>query len=106
MVNSRNKGAAGERELANYLKEKGFPASRGQQHAGGSDSPDVRCDALSFLHPEVKRTERFRLYPALEQAINDAGEGQTPVVIHRQNGKGWVAVLRLDDFLELFSWLK
>ena len=42
-INSRAKGARYERELARYLDENGFPARRGQQFAGGSDSPDVVC---------------------------------------------------------------
>jgi Holliday junction resolvase len=37
-INS-NKGARYERELARYFEENGFPARRGQQFAGGGDSP-------------------------------------------------------------------
>ena len=91
-AHSDRKGKVGERELAKFLREHGYPsARRGQQHEGGSDSPDVVCDELPGLHLECKRTERFRLYEAMAQAKNDAGPRRTPVVAHRTNRRGWVA---------------
>jgi len=93
---SKNKGKTGERELANELtRVLGVEARRGVQFQGGPGSPDVVAD-LPGIHIECKRTERFRLYEALEQAIEDAG-GNIPVVFHRQNRRPWVAVIRLDD---------
>jgi Holliday junction resolvase len=93
---SRNKGKVGERELASELtRVLGVSARRGVQFQGGSDSPDVIAD-IPDLHIECKRTERFRLYEALDQAVNDAGN-KTPIVIHRQNRQPWVAIIRLDD---------
>lgn len=100
-INSRAKGADGERELAHYLNEKGYEARRGQQFSGGADSPDVICPSLPF-HIECKRVERLQLYEALEQAIRDAGEGgKVPTVFHRKNRKDWVVILKADDFLQL-----
>lgn len=100
-INSREKGAVGEREVAGVLREHGFPdARRGQQFKGGTDSPDV----VGFhpdWHPEVKRVERGNLYDWLDQAKRDAGPGKTPVVIHRRNRREWVAILPLEDFLKL-----
>jgi len=103
-INSRAKGAAGEREFANYLREHGYEARRGQQFSGGADSPDVI--GLPGVHHEVKRVETFSLYPGLEQAIGDAGAGSMPVVAHRRNRKPWVAILLMDDFLKLYSEAK
>lgn len=99
MINSRQKGAAAERELANILKEYGYEAKRGQQFHGGSDSPDVV--GLPGFHIEVKRVQAFSLYPALDQATRDAKGLSTPIVVHRRNGREWVTCLRLEDFLEL-----
>ncbi len=62
-------------------------------------SPDVAAD-IPDVHIECKRTERLRLYEAIEQAIADAGE-KVPVVAHRQNHKPWVVVVRLDDLPKL-----
>ncbi len=98
---SREKGKRGEREVANILKERGYDAKRGVQYQGSPDSPDVV--GLPGAHIEVKRTERFDLYSALEQCIGDSGSGETPVVVHRKNNKDWVAVLRLEDFLDLYE---
>ena len=99
MVNSRAKGAAGEREVASILRGRGYAARRGQQFAGGPDSPDVV--GLPGFHVEVKRTERLDLYGALGQATKDSGQYEIPVVLHRRNNRHWVAVLDMDDFLDM-----
>lgn len=101
MTNSKKKGARGELELAHYLTDNGHPARRGQQYAGGTDSPDVICPSLP-VHFEAKRTERLRIHQAIEQAIDDAGD-QTPVVAFKANRKPWLAILRLDDLLPLLE---
>lgn len=104
---SRTKGASAEREAAAFLTEHGFPARRGRQYSGGPGTPDISAagqvtkSPLPGWHCEVKRVERFQLYPALEQATEDADEGERPLVIHRKNRQEWVAVLRLEDFLWL-----
>lgn len=99
-INSRVKGAVGERELATYLTERGHITRRGQQFAGGGDSPDVKS-TIPGVHFEVKRVESLLLYPAMDQAIRDAKPGNMPVVVHRRNHKPWVVVMGLDDFLRL-----
>lgn len=101
-INSRQKGAAGERELANFLKEKGYvTARRGQQFKGGGDSPDVV--GLDGFHIECKRVEAGNLYGWLDQAIRDAGEN-VPIVVHRKNKRDWVVILRIEDFLPLLLY--
>lgn len=105
-MNSCRKGKVGEREWAAVLTEHGFVARRGQQHAGGPESPDVVCPALDEYHFEVKRVEALRLNAALDQAIADAGAGQTPVVAWRQNHRPWVVFLRAEDFLRLLNALQ
>lgn len=102
MINSRNKGKVGELELAAFLSEHGYTAKRGQQFHGGADSPDVVCPTLDGIHIECKRVESGSLYKWLEQAKNDAGEGKVPVVMHRKSREDWVAILPLEDFLNLF----
>ena len=99
---SRNKGKVGERELAHELtRVLGVAARRGVQFQGGPGSPDVIAD-IPGIHIECKRTERFRLYEALEQAVEDAG-ANVPVVLHRQNRQPWVAIIRLDDLPTLIQ---
>ena len=100
-INSRQKGAAGERELANYLKEHGYDARRGQQFAGGTDSPDVV--GLPGFHIECKRVEAGSLYTWLDQANQDCGWASVPIVIHRRSNRPWVVILGLDEFLNLIK---
>jgi hypothetical protein len=102
---SRNKGANGEREFAKFLTDHGFPAERGCQHAGGFDSPDVKCPSLPYMHHEVKRVERLDLWGSLDQAIGDAG-AKLPVVHHRPNRRGWVSILRTEDLLTLLKLIQ
>ena len=102
---SKNKGARGERELANEL-ERLFKcqAHRGRQYSGGSESPDV-VTTIDGVHIECKRVEQFRLWDALEQANSDCGD-KTPIVCHRKNNKPWVVVVELDKHPELIKRMK
>lgn len=100
MINSRQKGKAGELELSKFLREHGFnEARRGVQYSGSSDSPDVV--GLPGHHVECKRVESGNLYTWLDQAIHDSDTSRVPVVMHRRNRREWVAILRLEDFLNL-----
>lgn len=98
---SRNKGKSGERELAAKLREHGFNARRGQQYCGANGDADVI--GLPGIHIEVKRTEKFRMYEALDQARRDAKGEELPVVFTRKNECDWVACLRIDDFMALYK---
>lgn len=44
--------------------------------------------------------ERLNIDAAMEQAVRDARPGEVPVVMHRRNGKPWMATMLLKDFLE------
>lgn len=99
-MNSCEKGRRGERELAEWLRERGIEARRGLQYQGGADSPDVVA-ALPGVHFECKRTERLAIYPAVEQAVADAGDA-LPVVAFRSNRRDWLAVVPLG---RLLPWL-
>jgi hypothetical protein len=103
MIHGRQKGARGERSAAQAWAEAlGLdPAAcrRGQQFAGGTDSPDV-VQPLRDIHLEVKRVEAGNPYRWLEQAVRDAG-GKIPLVLHRRNRKDWIAIVRLDDVQRL-----
>lgn len=96
---SRNKGKVGEREVASLLREHGFQGQRGVQYQGGPDSADVT--GLPGWHIEVKRAERFSVYPSMDQAADEKADHERPVVFHRTNGSYWVAVLDARDFLAL-----
>jgi len=99
-MNSRNKGKRGELEFAHWLTDRGYKSRRGQQHKGTPDSPDVITD-LEGVHFEVKRVERLELHKALQQAIDEKGEGEMPVVAYRRNRSEWIAILRMEDLIDL-----
>lgn len=96
-MNSTRKGKQGERQAAAYLRSLGFTARRGQQHAGGPDSPDIVTDIPGW-HFEVKYGSRSyinfgaTLDKALAQATREAPPGAQPAVLWYQTGglKRWV----------------
>lgn len=103
-MNSKQKGKRGELEAAKELARLfGVEARRGQQFAGGADSPDVVCE-IAGVHIEVKRTEQLRLWEAVEQATADAA-GKVPLVLHRPNQRPWLAIVPLDELPTLVASL-
>ena len=99
-INSRNKGARGERELASKFREYGYDARRGQQYCGANGDADVV--GLPGIHCEVKRVEKLNLYDAMAQAERDAKVDEMPGVFHRRNNCDWLVTMRMDDWFELF----
>lgn len=96
MTQSRAKGCRGEREAAKaWAQVMGGEARRGQQFAGGNDSPDV-VSSYGGIHLEVKRCERGNPYDWLAQARRD-GKGKCPVVLHRRNNQPWLLIMELQD---------
>lgn len=101
-INSRQKGARGERELSSLLNEKyGYKTRRGQQYCGANGDPDVV--GISGLHIECKRVEKLNIEKALTQAIDDARSGEIPAVFHRKDKDYWKVTVTLEDFMELWS---
>lgn len=103
MINSKRKGAVGERELASKLREYGFKgARRSQQYCGkGEDSADV-VDALPGIHIECKRNEHLNVYDAINQAKRDAKKENLPTVFWRKNNSEWLVTMPLEDWMTLF----
>lgn len=99
-INSRAKGAKGERELANKLKEYGYKCRRGQQFSG-LEGEDVV--GLDYIHIECKRVEKLNIDKALKQAVRDAKDNQIPAVFHRKNGEKWKVTMNLDDWIQLYN---
>ena len=99
-VNSKRKGARGERELAGKLKEYGYNCRRGQQYSG-LEGEDVV--GLDYIHIECKRVESLNLYNAMEQSKKDKRQEQFPAVFHRKNNKKWLVTMELDDWIQLYN---
>ena len=98
----QRKGADGERELAEQLRQYGYQVKRGPSQNYGT-VPDLI--GLDGIHIECKRTERLNLNEAMQQSIRDADRFHdgVPVVIHRKNRRPWLVTLRLEDFMELYG---
>ena len=101
-MNSRAKGARGERMWRDELKAKGFEARRGQQFSGSPDSPDVVCPSLDHLHFEVKCVQALNIEAAMEQARQDAVT-KIPIVAHKRNHKGWLVTMDAESFFKLIQ---
>lgn len=100
---SRNKGAAGERELFRILSyELGVAVRRklGAARDGGCDGMDVPGWAV-----EVKRTEVLTLPPFWAQAKRQAEQlGRRPVLFWRKSRAKWVAFMDPHDLApEIFQ---
>ena len=100
-MNSRQKGARGERELAAELRKYGVDARRGQQYAGANGDADVV--GLPGFHIECKRVEALNVHMAVEQSTRDARAGEVPIVCHRKNNTEWLVTLKLKDFMEVID---
>lgn len=99
-MNSRQKGAKGERELAGVLRSHGFDARRGQQYSGANGDADVV--GLPNIHIECKRVERLNIYDAIDQAKRDT-KGGLPAVFHRKNNCEWLVTMTLDDWMKIYK---
>jgi len=103
-INSKKKGARGERDWAKICREHGFEVRRSQQYAGGTESADVI--GLPGVHCEVKAwdtitTEDIRKF--LAQAIRDsAGSGNIPIVAHKEDYRKWFVSMEWDDFVRMY----
>jgi len=105
-MNSKRKGATGERELLEILHEHGInnAVRNDQRWEGGRENPDISASYQGIpLHIECKRVERLNLYNAICQAVSDSAGKTFPVVVHRMNRQPWIVSFRLDDFFKFVS---
>lgn len=103
-MNSRDKGARFERQIANILKERGYDARRGQQYSGANGDADVV--GLPGVHIECKAVERLNISTAYAQSVRDAREGEVPVVIHKRSREPIMITMTLADFLDFYERAK
>lgn len=99
-INSKAKGATGERELAGKLRDYGYNCRRGQQY-NGLEGEDVV--GLDYIHIECKRVQKLNIDEALQQAKRDCKTNQLPAVFHRKNGEKWKVTMELDDWIKLYN---
>jgi Holliday junction resolvase len=104
-INSKRKGAEGERELARKLTEYGYKSRRGQQYCGSNGDADVV--GLPGIYIECKRVEKLNIYNAVDQAKRDCScevpfGYDLPAVFHRKNNSEWLVTMPLEFWIELY----
>ncbi len=102
-INSKQKGARFERQLASLFREHGYDARRTAQYCGNTgDASDVI--GLPGIHIEAKHQERMQLYDWMDQAKRDSkGTENMPVVFHKKNNAEILVTMRFDDFMEMYK---
>lgn len=94
----RDKGSAGERELAKLLTDQlGFVVKRnlGQSRDGADDI------TIQKFRLEVKRQETLKMDLWSQQVEACAQPGEVPVLVYRRNGQPWRVCLLLDNFIPM-----
>ena len=108
-INSKDKGARFERELAAKFREYGFEDSRRTAQYCGNTGDAADVIGLPGIHAECKHQETMRLYDWMEQAKNDAdasGADVLPVVFHRKNRADILVTMTLEGWMQLYKGRK
>lgn len=108
-INSRAKGASGERELIGELKKllppeltDGLERNLEQVRGGGHDInglPGWTLEVKRYSEVKPADMERFWLQTT-EQARNDHGR---PALAYRQDRRDWRVVIRMEDMCDWVS---
>ena len=99
-INSKQKGARFERQLAGMLREYGYQCRRGQQYCGANGDADVI--GLPGVHIEAKAVERLNIYDAMAQAKSDARKGEIAAVFHKKNYHNVLVTMEFEDFMKMY----
>lgn len=101
-MNSRDKGHTFERQIAEKLRGELWPECFTTRFKGSPwlDSCGVDLIGTPGYNIQLKAVER--LSPGYHEILSSMPKDQNKnVIIHKRNNKGAVAVLSLDNFLEL-----
>ncbi|MFA7156007.1 MAG: hypothetical protein WC112_09825 [Proteiniphilum sp.] len=97
---SRTKGANGEREVVNILREAGYDAHR-TPHSGALVWMKGDLTGTPWF-VEVKRQESLRI-PEWSAKAEEQAEGKPALVIFRRSREPWRVCLSLETFLKLME---
>ena len=103
MINSKQKGARFERQLAGMFRDYGFQARRTAQYCGNTgDASDVI--GLPGILIEAHHQVSMRLYDWMAQAKRDSeGTGNIPAVFHKKNNAGILVTMTLEDWMHIYA---
>ena len=106
MVNSKAKGARGERMFRDLCREHGWSGVRRTQQYCGNTGDAADVVGLPGIHVEVKNVERLSLTDAMAQSVHDTaeeGKGNLPIVASKKNRQGWIISMRAEDWFKLYN---
>lgn len=94
---ARSKGQRGEREIVHLLQpyvnkafqDCGLQPPLIQRNQLQSDRGGYDLVGVPWMAPEVKRCETLNLKAWWKQCMEQAKDGQTPVLFYRQNASKW-----------------
>lgn len=101
-MNSKQKGARGEREFSSLCREHGYDKARRTVQYAGRVEESADIVGLPGVHVEVKRVERLNIYDAMSQSIVDTQGDKRPIVAHRKNHCDWLITMRAGDWFDLY----
>lgn len=102
-MNSKAKGARGERALAKALRDHGYNCRRGQQYCGANGDADVV--GLPGIHIECKVYKanlNGGVYGAIEQARRDAKPEDMLTVMQKKDRCEWLVTMPLEDWIQIY----
>ena len=102
MINSKQKGARFERELAKRFREQGYEdARRTQQYCGNTgEASDV--EGLPYIHVEAKHYKKQAFdYDWMEQAKRECKDN-LPAVFHKIDNHEILVTMTLEDWFTLY----
>jgi len=101
-MNSRAKGARGEREFIERHLLDYWPQAKRNLDQFGDDKRDVV--RVAGCHFQIKRTERLELWAAIHQAEQEAFPTDLPIVAFRRNRSRWYCVIEAHELIALLRF--
>lgn len=103
-INSKQKGARFERQLASIFRDYGYTGSRRTAQYCGNSGEAADVIGLPGIHVEAKHQEKMELYKWMEQAQRDAAGGNNlPAVFHKKNNHEILVTMPLDEWMQLYK---
>lgn len=99
----RAKGAAGEREAIQIVRDAGWPNARRTSDGREQTARGDVANGPEGCHIEIKRQEALNVPKAFRQIEADAHPHDLPVLVHRPSRQDWMATLPLAELLSLLA---
>ena len=101
-INQRTKGHAFERDMCELLRRYGYHAVTSRSESKALDDMKVDIVDNTKFYFQCKAVERMA--QPYHDLLKEIKTGKIPVILHKRNNKGVVAVLRLEDFANLLLY--